>query len=683
MKKTLLLFLILFCLMTLCVTPTQANETYSNFDDYLVEQVLNGTESIDVRTLNLTKDEAFDLIDKFAWEHPEISFCITSKGTTSANNQVITLELRYDDKSTIRSRAEFINEELDNIARYINPDWTDLQKTLWINDYICDNFKYDIVSAYSSLDDFLTSGVGICEAYTNLFTALCHKVGIPVSYAYSNEINHIWNVVYIDGEWYHVDTTWNDNYTSRYDQFLISENQKVNDIIKSELAPSAQIVSPHSATSTKYNQAFWRNNIYSSFVHDEYASYYVSDGGLYRVNLNSMSPIMLTILTSDRWYAAKNQYYTQRFVDIEDGGDYLYFNTPTDIYRINKTTFQQEKIASITDNSQIYSLRFQDDILLIGTNTDIERDFIDFVKRSISDVYKVSFIVHDTTVYQAYYTYGSKVTPPTNISVPGYQFISWDNVPNTVVGDCSVWANIEDKTKPITIRFMVDGELYYEYQGMYGEQIKLPDNPVKASDKTHNYYFMNWDLYEIGMTISQDVTFNARFQQESKVVQLRFYQNGTLISNLNIYAGSEIPFPSCPKTIVSNGKNLVFVGWDTDELIAYDNLDINAVYAEQNKMCSVKYYVAGELVHEEKVVAGTELVNLQNFSLNDESYVLNGWVSNCTSKYVIDDVRFDAVIEPTAKQNPGINILTVIAILGAISLLGGILIIVSTKSKRS
>jgi hypothetical protein len=393
--------------------------------------------------------------------------------------------------------------------------------------------------------------------------------------------------------------------------------------------------------------------------------------------------MMLTILTSERWRASKNQYYTQRFVDIEDGGDYLYFNGPTEVYRIHKTTLQQEKVTTIIDNSQIYSIRFQNDVLLIGTNTDIERDFVDFVEYNVPDVHMVSFIVQDKILYRAYYTHDSKVIPPTKISVPGYQFVSWQNVPDKVVGDCSVWANMEDRTKPLTIRFMVDGEIYYEYTGMYGELIQLPNNPVKKDDQTHNYYFMTWDGYHVGMTINQDVTFTAQFKAEAKIVHLRFYQNGSLISNVTVNAGSQIPFPSCPKNITLNGTTLVFIGWDTDETIAYADASINAVYAEPNKMCSVKYYIAGQLVYEDKVIAGTELSSLQNVTINDDTYIFNGWISNYQGKYVVNDVRFDAIIEPIPKSNHSINTVAILVVLGVITLIGGIVIIARTKEKRS
>ena len=659
--------------------------SHSNLEEYVIQSILDGEEHIDIQSLNMTKDEVSAWVEQFIWEHPIVAFCITSKGTTSTNDGLVfTIEFRYDNKSTIRSRYNYINTELDNIVSNINPDWSNIQKLLWINDYICDTFKYDIVSAYNSLDDFLSSGVGICEAYTNLFTALCQKIDIPVSYAYSNEINHIWNMVYIDHEWYHIDTTWNDSYKSRYEQFLISDNQRMQEIIDSNLADAVTIVSPHNATSTEYDNAFWRYDIYGSFIHDKYASYYVDDGTLYKVNLYSMSPIALTLLTTDRWSAPGNQYYLQKFVDIEDGGDYIYFNTPSSVYRINKATFEKERVFTVTDNSQIYSVRFQDGVLKVGTNTDIDQDFVDFIEYVVPDVYMVSYIVNDREIYVSYFTKNSTLVPPTTVHVPGYQFVSWKGVPEMVTEHCSVYANMIDKTKPINVIFMVDDNVYYEYQGVYGEVISLPGNPVKPSDQYYKYDFTMWYGYEIGMTIEQDIVFHAQFEKSVKIITIDFYNNGSLIISTAINSGSKIPFPNCEKTITANGKLFAFVGWDTSDTIAYDDMAINAIYAEQNKMCSVKYYVAGQLVHEEKVVAGTRIDQLTNVPVTDETYIFNGWAHNLTHDYIVEDVRFDALIEPapsTIQKTDNDKIIYLIG-LGLVVLALGSIIIIKVKEKH-
>lgn len=83
----------------------------------------------------------------------------------------------------------------------------------------------------------LIDGKAVCEGYARAFKLLCDKMGIPALVMVGEadfglaprklfgadlvidnmNLNHAWNIVYIDGEWYHFDSTWNDNLgESRY-----------------------------------------------------------------------------------------------------------------------------------------------------------------------------------------------------------------------------------------------------------------------------------------------------------------------------------------------------------------------------------------------------------------------------------------------------------------------------------
>lgn len=48
----------------------------------------------------------------------------------------------------------------------------------------------------------------VCEGYAKAFKLLCDRIGVPCITVTSS--NHMWNMVYVDGQWYHMDCTWND-----------------------------------------------------------------------------------------------------------------------------------------------------------------------------------------------------------------------------------------------------------------------------------------------------------------------------------------------------------------------------------------------------------------------------------------------------------------------------------------
>ena len=54
----------------------------------------------------------------------------------------------------------------------------------------------------------LVEKYGICSGYSDTMKIFLDKLNI-INYKISND-QHIWNLVYLDGTWYHLDLTWDD-----------------------------------------------------------------------------------------------------------------------------------------------------------------------------------------------------------------------------------------------------------------------------------------------------------------------------------------------------------------------------------------------------------------------------------------------------------------------------------------
>ena len=87
-----------------------------------------------------------------------------------------------------------------------------------------------------------------------------HVLGITSTAATSDAMNHTWNMVYLDGAWYHIDVTWNDPtgpdmpYRARHFYFLVSDSAMTASRGHYDWEASA------TAGSTKYDDYFWVNN---------------------------------------------------------------------------------------------------------------------------------------------------------------------------------------------------------------------------------------------------------------------------------------------------------------------------------------------------------------------------------------------------------------------------------------
>lgn len=137
-------------------------------------------------------------------------------------------DVSLDTRSNMISQVDTIVDSV--IAETYGLD--EFQTLKYFHDYIILNCSYDAdeencSNAYGVFID----GKAVCEGYARAFKYLCDKVGIPCELVIGNtDIEHMWNIVEIDGNWYHVDVTWDDpknkdgDYIS-YSYFNLSDEQ--------------------------------------------------------------------------------------------------------------------------------------------------------------------------------------------------------------------------------------------------------------------------------------------------------------------------------------------------------------------------------------------------------------------------------------------------------------------------
>ncbi len=101
--------------------------------------------------------------------------------------------------------------------RICGPEDGDSEKVRKLNRYICENAEYDYGGVCDSLADFVYAGKTVCSGYAEALSYMLDCAAIKnftvtgfVRSPGSSNMLHIWNVVYIDGKWLHVDPTWND-----------------------------------------------------------------------------------------------------------------------------------------------------------------------------------------------------------------------------------------------------------------------------------------------------------------------------------------------------------------------------------------------------------------------------------------------------------------------------------------
>lgn len=95
----------------------------------------------------------------------------------------------------------------------LTPGMTDMEKARVYYGWICDNCVYDRQAGDTSIShipySLFVNGTAVCDGYTGAYNLLLKLEGIDCSTFISGD--HIWTVATLDGEEYHIDTTWGDS----------------------------------------------------------------------------------------------------------------------------------------------------------------------------------------------------------------------------------------------------------------------------------------------------------------------------------------------------------------------------------------------------------------------------------------------------------------------------------------
>lgn len=136
--------------------------------------------------------------------------------TTYSTTGEITLNI---EKLYTKEEIDAVNKKIDEIIKdYLKDDMSTEDKILIIHDYIVNNTKYDIdavngVSSYTSYNSYgtLIEGYSTCNGYADSMALFLDRLGVKNFRVASS--THVWNAVYLNNEWFHIDATWDDPIT--------------------------------------------------------------------------------------------------------------------------------------------------------------------------------------------------------------------------------------------------------------------------------------------------------------------------------------------------------------------------------------------------------------------------------------------------------------------------------------
>lgn len=130
-------------------------------------------------------------------------------------------------KSYTNEKIDMINKKVDELyPQLVNENDTTFNNIKRVHDYIINNTIYDSDRSDNGIINYesdiaygpLFQGYGICGGYSDLMELFLIRMGVNC-YKISSD-DHVWNAVYYDGKWLHLDLTWDDPVSSDGRQYL-------------------------------------------------------------------------------------------------------------------------------------------------------------------------------------------------------------------------------------------------------------------------------------------------------------------------------------------------------------------------------------------------------------------------------------------------------------------------------
>jgi len=160
--------------------------------------------------------------------HPYNSFFNMNTKVSSSGEVVVEIQRKYSDE-----KQEIINKKVEDILKKLKLDnLSTKDKIEMVHNYIIKNStydndatngksKYDSNSAYGNLIE----GYSVCSGYSDAMAIFLDILNIPNLKVSSD--NHIWNLVFVDDKWLHLDLTWDDTENEKYNNnyFLITKEK--------------------------------------------------------------------------------------------------------------------------------------------------------------------------------------------------------------------------------------------------------------------------------------------------------------------------------------------------------------------------------------------------------------------------------------------------------------------------
>lgn len=337
-------------------------------EEYIYNALIGCSSDLDfTRTsYSIPVDDASAIYSNVINDNADLFYVSSSYGYSyyPSTNTIAHIYPKYAMSSgEINAAKAVFNSGVQKALSVVDNSMNDLQKALTIHEYICNQAIYPVISGgndrdvYHSAYGFFLDNNIVCAGYTLTYSYLLHQLNIPCVYVASDSMEHAWNKVYIDGNWYNVDATFDDfNYGSgqntygaiTHSYFMKSDAYfSNNDIVHGHFGGST--VADCTANDTTYDNAFWDNVTSRIYVLDGDFYYLKPSSNYYNAYLKKRT-ISGNEVTVGSGFNTSYLNYSNTFLDENGNQHTIRFSDC-----LARLTYLDNRFY-VTANEKIYSL---------------------------------------------------------------------------------------------------------------------------------------------------------------------------------------------------------------------------------------------------------------------------------------------------------------------------------------
>ncbi len=202
---------------------------------YAYDQIVAGVDasedsiSVNDGVNTLSQVEFQTVLDVYRRDHAEHFWLGNASTITTMGDNVVSYQPTYLMSGTELETAKIEFENAITLAlTLIDESMSEFEKELVLHDHLAKSVMYIEANNAHNAYGALVEGKAVCEGYAEAFQCLLQEAGMQsflvigdsVSPSSGETEGHEWNIVRVDGAYYHVDLTWNDQDNATYHAYF-------------------------------------------------------------------------------------------------------------------------------------------------------------------------------------------------------------------------------------------------------------------------------------------------------------------------------------------------------------------------------------------------------------------------------------------------------------------------------